>query len=101
MISDETIARIAKLLETPLSERRIAAIAGVSRGTVKAVSLGRLIVGRRTCKRNPNAPTPPAYHHGESSLDRFERCEGCGGMVVKPCYLCAIRAVKRALAEVV
>ena len=60
MISDAKITRIRELLAYRMSHRKIAREVGVSRGTVAAVSLGRVAEGRRTCKRYPNAPTPPS-----------------------------------------
>ena len=97
MISDAKITRIRELLAYRMSQRKIAREVGVSRGTVAAVSLGRVAEGRRTCKRYPNAPTPPAYRNGGPVPEETKRCPECGGLALAPCYLCAIRAVKGVL----
>ena len=78
------VEEIRRLLdEAKLSQRKIAAKLGVSRGTVGAISNGqRGIYGR---EHDPHEPDL-------CSLDLPpERCPGCGGMVYVPCVLCRAR----------
>ncbi|MCG8448097.1 MAG: helix-turn-helix domain-containing protein [Pirellulales bacterium] len=78
------VEEVRRLLdEGQLSQRKIAAKLGVSRGTVGAIASGR----RGIYGREPNGEDlflsctdlPP------------ERCPTCGGMVYKPCVLCRAR----------
>jgi hypothetical protein len=76
MLSPELVAEIRRRLDTH-SQRKIAAMLGVSRGTVATVALGRW---REHAADDAAEPTgPPA------------RCAGCGGMVYMPCLLCRLR----------
>ncbi len=90
MIRDATIAEVERLLaEGTNSQRRIARIAGVSRGTVGAIARGKY-VGR-----------PPSRLR--TGCDPFAvcgspaRCPGCGGKVDMPCRLCHVRALPNAV----
>jgi hypothetical protein len=83
MIGTEKVAEIRRLLaEGRYSQRRIAAMVGVSRGTVNAIAHGR----RKERSRSPN---------GENALfaGPFVRCPGCGGRVRMPCLLCGVRGL--------
>jgi hypothetical protein len=93
MLSDETIALVAQLLTTPLSQRRVAKITGVSRGTVNAVALGKLVPGRCSDKQNPGRPAPPATFHGGPPAEKATRCPDCGALAIAPCYSCQLRRV--------
>ncbi len=85
MIAPQIIDQIRQLLaEGQLSHRQIAAISGVSRGTVVAVSSGRRV------QRQPALPRQ--YLPNLEPSEPPERCPGCGGMVYLPCRLCQGRA---------
>jgi hypothetical protein len=66
-----------------LSQRKIAALVGMSRASV-----GNIANGRR----------PHRLHHVVETFvpcsGPLQRCPGCGGMVHVPCLLCHIRAMK-------
>ncbi len=69
-----------------LSQRRIAAIVGISRATVNAIAQGKYADREaREARRHGEAPT-------------FEgplvRCPDCGGMVLMPCLACRVQRVK-------
>jgi hypothetical protein len=81
MLSLAMVEEIRRLLEEgELSQRKIAATLGVSRGTVGAIASGkRGIYGSEPDPENPDLLSldlPP------------ERCSGCGAMVYMPCVLC-------------
>ena len=84
MLPLATVQEIRRLLdEGQLSQRKIAAKLGVSRGTVGAIASGR----RGLFGREPETDQPDPC-----SLDLPpERCPGCGGRVYKPCVLCITR----------
>lgn len=88
MLPLSVIEETRRLLdEGGLSQRKIAAKLGISRGTVGAIASGRRgIYGRESVSRDPLSPdmeSPP------------ERCRSCGGLVHKPCVLCQARAYRR------
>ncbi len=87
MIAPALVEEIRGLLSASgLSQRKIAARLGVSRGTVNAIALGRR-ADRATPARQADglpAPAGPAV-----------RCPGCGGRVQMPCLLCYVRAWKK------
>jgi transcriptional regulator with XRE-family HTH domain len=78
------VEEIRRLLdEAAMSQRKIAAKLGVSRGTVGAISNGK----RGMYGREPDSQEPHLC-----SLDLPpERCRGCGGKVYEPCVLCRAR----------
>jgi hypothetical protein len=84
MIASEVIREIERLLQRgELSQRRIAAKVGVSRGTVGAVASGEH--AQRNARRTA--------HH-----ERFEpprglprRCPSCGRLVQMPCLACRLQ----------
>ena len=84
MIAPSVVHEIKRLLaEGKYSQRRIARLIGVSRGTVGAIASGK----RRDYERSPR--------DGETGLERPvgppQRCPGCGGLVYLPCRLCRVR----------
>jgi hypothetical protein len=81
MIPHATVTEIRRLLaETSLSQRKIAALAGVSRGTVSAINAGKPFDSDMPPGEDWEEPTGPAV-----------RCPGCGGLVYMPCQLCRMR----------
>jgi len=69
-----------------LSQRKIAELTGISRGTVGAISTG---------KRSDYQSRPPSGKETLAEADGpLQRCPGCGGMVNMPCRLCRARAIK-------
>jgi len=85
MIANETIDRIQKLLgKSAFSQRKIARLVGVSRGTVSSVADGR----RKKLPQDycDDELTGFPLPHGE-----FTRCSQCGGMVQMPCLFCQIQ----------
>ena len=85
MISEDTVNEIKRLLaEGRLSQRKIARMTGVSRGTVGAIANGR------RCDR-PRLPVD-GDDEGEPTGPP-ERCPKCGAMVYPPCRLCRLREV--------
>ncbi len=81
MIAAHLVEQIEQLLaEGKLSQRKIARLTGVSRGTIGAIALGkRQQRPRRIClwEEEPEVPASPP-----------QRCPDCGGMVYMPCRLC-------------
>lgn len=74
-----------------LSQRRIAAMVGVSRATVASIASGTRpdYEARLLARLEDNQPLGP-----------LARCGGCGGMVYMPCRLCHVRAIKALEQEV-
>jgi DNA-binding XRE family transcriptional regulator len=71
------------LLEGRLSQRKIAAIVGISRATVSAIARGR----------RPDYEARLAARASElEPLGPIVRCGGCGGRVYSPCRACRVRA---------
>ena len=71
------------LADGKLSQRKIAALTGVSRGTVGAIAAGK----RSDCDAVPSNPEDPF----EQSAEPPQQCPGCGGTVLMPCRLCGVR----------
>jgi len=84
MIAPKIVAEVRRLLEEKThSQRKIARLVGVSRGTVGTIALGRrpdYDLRRSLCEDEGDEPDSPP-----------ERCPGCGGMVQMPCRLCRVR----------
>jgi len=83
MIAPAIILEVRRLLaETKLSQRKIAQLAGLSRGSVGAIASGR-------------RPDYEGLPRDEDEIDEPAgppaRCPGCGGMVYLPCRLCCVR----------
>lgn len=92
MIASKTVAEIRRLLtEEKLSQRRVAKLTGISRGTIGAIASGR----------RPDYDTlpPGAGEVEEDPCGPPERCSGCGGLVYMPCRLCRQRARMARLAR--
>jgi hypothetical protein len=83
MIAPERIAEIRRLLsEGAHSQRAIARLTGISRGTVTAVANGR---------RPDYVPRPKADATSPLRRGPCRRCRRCGALVYMPCRACAIR----------
>jgi hypothetical protein len=80
MLSQQVIDEARRLIsEGELSQRQIAELLHISRGTVNALALGqRGGHGRETSTAQP-MPI------------RIARCRRCGGLVYLPCILCRTR----------
>lgn len=83
MLTPGKVMEIRRLLASGnYSQRQVARITGVSRGTVGAIASGRR----------------PDYPLNEPEEDEYPtnsppvRCSGCGGWVYAPCRLCRVRA---------
>ena len=84
MIAPEIINEIRRLLaEDMLSHRKIAALAGVSRGTVGAIAAGK--------RPDYDALLQDIDDGLDEPAGPPTRCPGCGGLVYMPCVLCAVR----------
>lgn len=81
MLTLEIVAEIKRLLDNGShSQRKIAAMLRVSRGTVQAIASGK----RGLHGREPTAEL--------QALDaQPTRCPGCGARVYLPCVLCRAR----------
>jgi len=88
MISPVTVAEIRRLLiEKGLSQRNVAHLTGVSRGTIHAIAAGKrpdYELRGRSFDADFSPPDGPPC-----------RCPECGGMVHMPCLLCRVRATMR------
>jgi transcriptional regulator with XRE-family HTH domain len=81
MITTTRVAEVRRLLaEEKLSQRKIAKLLGMSRGTVNTIAAGKWR-DRERCDEVMDVMGPP------------ERCPSCGGMVYMPCRLCEVRKV--------
>lgn len=82
MLPIEVVAEVQRLLECGQhSQRQIALLVGVSRGTVHAIATGkRGLHGREGSPATQPVEAVP------------ERCPGCGTRVYLPCILCRARA---------
>ena len=89
MIAAQVVDEIRRLLaEGHYSQRQIARLMNVNRGTVGAIAAGRrpdYQSLRQNRREEPPQPVGPP-----------QRCPGCGGMVYLPCRLCRARAAKDA-----
>ena len=87
MIAPSVVREIKRLLaETTYSQRKIARITGVSRGTIGAIAGGKrrdYEAEERGVEVDPEPAGPP------------RRCAGCGAMVRMPCVLCRTRELIR------
>lgn len=81
MIAPEIVADVRRLLaEGTHSQRKIARLTGISRGTVGAIASGRRPDYNNFDNGNLEEPSGPP-----------KRCPGCGGKVYMPCLLCRAR----------
>lgn len=85
MLPLKIVEEVQRLLdEKCYSQRRIAQITGVSRGTIQAIACGK----RGTHGREEHTVAVPAETIPV-------RCPGCGARVYLPCILCQARAFTR------
>lgn len=83
MLAPSIVAEIRRLLaEAKLSQRKIAKLTGISRGTVGAIARGR---------RPDYQPRPKTDGESDRPSGPPQRCGTCGGMVYMPCRLCGLR----------
>jgi transcriptional regulator with XRE-family HTH domain len=84
MIAQTIVTEVRRLLaDETLSQRKIARLMGVSRGTVGTIAAG---------KRPDYEMLRPAQEDDrDEPAGPPERCPGCGGMVYLPCRLCRVR----------
>ena len=82
MLDPKVVAEIKTLLLGGLSQRKAAAITGVSRGTI-----GKIASGER-----PNYEADPDDPDGGEPVGPPTRCPKCGGKVYGSCRLCRARA---------
>jgi hypothetical protein len=84
MLAQNVVAEIQRLLDLKThSQRKIAILLGVSRGTVGSIASGR----------HRNSDASPGLHDNEPEEPTGPpaRCPGCGGLVYMPCLLCRLR----------
>jgi transcriptional regulator with XRE-family HTH domain len=80
MIAGKIVAEAQRLLlEGRHSQRAVARLLGISRGTVRAIANGRRPV------------YPDSDDEAEQSAGPPVRCPSCGGTVFMPCRLCRTR----------
>jgi hypothetical protein len=85
MLAEARIEHVAELLaERRLSQRAIARLTGISRGTVGAIASGA-----RPRNLRPKYADDDLFR----PLGPAVRCGGCGGKVQMPCLLCRVRAL--------
>jgi DNA-binding XRE family transcriptional regulator len=84
VLSLEIIQEVKRMLDKgEYSQRKIAQILDISRGTVNAIASGkRGLHGAESEKNLPLSRLTP------------ERCGGCGALVYMPCVLCQARAYR-------
>lgn len=84
MIAPSVVIEIKRLLAAgTYSQRKIARVLGVSRGTVGAIASGKRRDREEVASKQEMEPARPAGPP--------RRCSGCGGMVMMPCRLCRTR----------
>lgn len=84
MIAPSVVREIRGLLaDGAYSQRKIARITGVSRGTVGAIARGK--------RRDYEAVESDQDVEPAGPVGPPERCPGCGGFVTMPCRLCRTR----------
>ena len=82
MIPPSAVQEIRRLLaEGKLSYRKIAKVAGVSRGSVSLIASGKRPDYKPRKELAEEVPSGPP-----------ERCPSCGALVYMPCRLCRLRA---------
>jgi transcriptional regulator with XRE-family HTH domain len=84
MISQEQVQAVRKLLaDGRYSQRDVAKLTGVSRGTIGAIASGQRVDRVRQPRERLEEPLGPIV-----------RCPTCGGRVHAPCVLCRVRNLK-------
>ena len=88
MLEHHLVLQIILLLnEKKYSQREIAKMMGISRGTVNAIARGRRkLLPRKTELKEKKTPLP----RGEP-----RRCPHCGAMVRMPCLACTLRRIAK------
>ena len=87
MIANATVKKVVELLEEgKLSQRQIAKLTGVSRGSVGAIARGT--------RTNPNASSYEEEMLIIPPSGPPTRCPQCGRLVQQPCLACQIRAMQ-------
>jgi len=88
MLEHQLVLRVVLLLsQKKYSQRQIAKMTGVSRGTVIAIAKGRRkLTLRKTEMKEKKNPLP----RGEP-----RRCPLCGAMVQMPCLACTLRRIAK------
>jgi hypothetical protein len=82
MIQPAMVSQVRRLLgQGDLSQRKVAKMTGVSRGTISRIASGK----------RPDYRLPPDEEESDAASGPPERCGGCGGMVTMPCRLCRVR----------
>ena len=84
MIAPKVVAEIQRLLVLGThSQRKIARVTGVSRGSVAAIASGS--------RRDGNVPSSASDDAAAAPSGPPSRCRECGGLVYMPCLLCRLR----------
>jgi len=87
MLKSQIVLKILFLLkEKKFSQRKIAKMVGVSRGTVSAIALGKRKLTRYLSAQEGNKVVSP---QGPP-----RRCPGCGAKTKMPCLACQLREKK-------
>ncbi|RIK69724.1 MAG: hypothetical protein DCC67_21100 [Planctomycetota bacterium] len=90
MLPKGMVLEVERLLrERKLTQRAIAKLLGVSRGTV-----GNIARGRHPLHGRAGASCTADGQPLEEPLVLPTRCRGCGGLVYQPCLLCQARAYR-------
>ena len=85
MLDEGVVNQVKRLLATGRhSQRKIARMTGVSRGSVTAIALGRR-PDYRAIRSKPAEQDAPPFSGPP------QRCPTCGGLVLMPCALCRTR----------
>jgi hypothetical protein len=84
MIAHSVVQEVKRLLaDGRYSQRKIARMTGVSRGTVGAIASGK--------RRDYESRAPDTGMELEEPTGPPQRCPGCGGLTYMPCRLCHVR----------
>ena len=85
MIAEEKIREAETMLARgTMSQRKIAKITGLSRGTIHMIANGTRTIQVKVI----DPDMPPEQVNGPKV-----RCPGCGGMVQMPCLLCYLKSL--------
>lgn len=86
MIAQSVVEEVRRLLaDGRWSQRTVAKMAGVSRGTVGSIASGK--------RPDPPQPREAWQEELDERAGPPRRCEVCGGLVYLPCRLCHVREV--------
>jgi len=80
VLTANAVDQVERLLDDGLSQRAIARMTGVSRGSVHRIKTGKRVIRGRSNGDELEAPSGPV-----------DRCPGCGGLVQQPCVACRTR----------